>query len=254
VHYVNPTSNLQPAAFRFLPDASGQSPFTEAEEMELAMELLEVTSEAELEQFLGNLLEKAWAGIKPVASGISRPLGGVLKTVVKTALPFTATVADTHFGPAGGAIAERLGSLVREALEAETSTTASADRDLERCRQFVRMAGKAASVAALAPTGASPIALAQQVLATSAREKLAKQPAAASKPGTGATSAAAASPVSIPVKTAQTGWRKGERGTAVVNGRPCSSCGQPPASCKCGTISQTGRWIRHGQSIVIINC
>jgi hypothetical protein len=58
VHYVNPTSNLQPAAFRFLSDASGQSPFTEAEEMELAIELLEVTNEAELEQFLGNLLEK----------------------------------------------------------------------------------------------------------------------------------------------------------------------------------------------------
>ena len=69
MHYVNPTSNLQPAAFRFLPDASGQSPFTESEEMELAVELLEVTSEAELEQFLGNLLEKAWRGIKPVASG-----------------------------------------------------------------------------------------------------------------------------------------------------------------------------------------
>jgi hypothetical protein len=222
--------------------------------MELAIELLEVTSEAELEQFLGNLLEKAWTGIKPVASAISRPLGGVLKSVVKTALPFTATVADTYFGPAGGAIAEKLGSLVREALEAETATTASADRDLEKCRQFVRMAGKAASAAALAPTGASPIALAQKVLATSAQEKLTKQPATASKAGTGATSATGASPVSIPVKTAQTGWRMGEPGTAVVEGRPCSGCGQPPASCKCGTINQTGRWIRHGRSIVIVNC
>jgi hypothetical protein len=143
---------------------------------------------------------------------------------------------------------------VREALEAETSTTTSADRDLEKCRHFVRMAGKAASAAASATTGTSPIALAQKVLATSAQEKLAKQPTTASTAGIGATAATGASPVSIPVKTAQTGWRMGGPRTAVVKGRPCSSCGQPPASCKCGTINQTGRWIRHGRSIVIVNC
>jgi hypothetical protein len=252
VHY--PTSNLQPAAFRFLPHAAGQSPFTEAEEMELAMELLEVTSEAELEQFFGNLLEKAWRGFKPVASGLSRPLGRVLKTVVKTALPFTSTVADTYFGPAGSAITGKLGSLVREALEAETAGITAADRDLEKCRQFVQMAGKAASAAASAPTGTSPIALAQKVLATSAQEKLAKQPATASKAGTGATAGTGASLVSIPVKTAQTGWRMSEPGIAVIKGLRCRSCGQPSASCKCGTINQTGRWMRHGRSIVIINC
>jgi hypothetical protein len=254
VRYVNPRSRLQPAAFQFLPDTSGQSPFTEAEEMGLAVELLEVTSEAELEQFIGNLLEKAWRGIKPVTSGIIRPLAGVFKTVVKTALPFTATVTDTYFGPAGGAIAGKLASLVSQALEAETAATAVGDRDLEKCRQIVQMAGKAAHAAASAPAGTSPITVAQKVLAASAQEKLAKQPATVSKARSGATAATAASPVSIPFKTIQTGWPKGEAGIAIAKGRPCSSCGQPTSSCKCGTIGRTGRWVRQGRSIIIVNC
>jgi hypothetical protein len=255
VRYVNPTSKLHPAAFHSLRETSGQSPFSEAEEMELAIELLEVTSEAELEQFLGNLFEKAWRGIKPVRSSVIRSLDGVLKTVANTALPFVATAADAYFGgPAGGAVAGRLGSLVGQALEAEAAGMTAIDQDLEKCRQFVRMAGKAARAAATAPTGTDPIALAEKVLANSAQEKLAKQPATAGRVGSGAQAATTASPVSIPVKAKQTGWRKAETGIAVANGRPCSSCGQPSWNCKCGTISQTGRWMRHGRSIVIVNC
>lgn len=72
-----------------------RSPFCEAEEMELAVELFQVTSEAELEQFLGNLFKKAWRAIKAVWSSITRPLSEVLKTVAKTALPFTAPTAGT---------------------------------------------------------------------------------------------------------------------------------------------------------------
>jgi hypothetical protein len=253
VRYVTPTSALQPAAFHILREASGQSPFSDAEEMELAIELLDVASEAELDQLLGNLISKAWRGIKAVGSSVIRPLGGVLKTVAKTALPFAATAAGTFFGgPAGGAIAGTLGSLVSKALEAGAAGMTAADRDLEKCRQFVRMAGTAARAAALAPSGTSPIAVARKVLATSAREKLAKQSAA--RAGSGSKASTAASPVSIPVKRIQTGWGKAGTGTAVASGRPCGSCGQPSSSCKCGTISQTGRWIRHGRGIVIINC
>ncbi len=263
MRYVNPTSKLQPSAFHSLRERSGhslrersgQSPFSEAEEMELAVELLEVASEAELDQFLGNLLKKAWRGVKAVGSSVIRPLGAVLKTVAKAALPSLATAAGTLFGgPAGGAIAGKLGSLVSQALEAEASGMTADHRDLEKCRQFVRMAGKAARAAALAPIGTNPIALAQKVLANSAQEKLAKQPESAGRVGSGAQAATTASPVSIPVKTTQTGWRKAETATAVANERPCSSCGQPSWNCKCGSISQTGRWMRHGRSIVIVNC
>jgi len=174
---------LQPEAFAYAGEwsgetgflAEGESPFSEAEEMELAYELLAVNNEAEMEQFLGNLFKKAWSGIKSFGSKIIKPLGGVLKTVAKTALPFLATAAGTFFGgPAGGAIAGKLGSMVSQALEAETASTPLEDRDFEKCRQFVRMAGNAAKAAALSPPGADPIAVAKQALTYSAQEKIAK--------------------------------------------------------------------------------
>jgi hypothetical protein len=254
MHHVNPGFNLLPVAYHSLRETYRRSPFSEAEEMELAVELLEVTSEAELEQFLGNLFKKAWRGIKAVGSSVIRPLGGVLKTVAKTALPFVAAAAGTFFGgPAGGAIAGKLGSLVSQALEAEAAGMTAADRDLEKCRQFVRMAGTAARAAALAPTGTNPVALAQKVLVDSAQEKLTK-PATTSRAGRAAITATAASPVSIPVRTTRTGRRKAETAIGVTNERPCSSCGQPYSICKCATTNHTGRWMRHGRSIVIVNC
>ena len=255
MRYVNPTSTLQTAASYSLREPSGQNPFSEAEEMELAIELLEVASEAELEQFLDNLFEKAWRGVKPVRSSVIRPLGGMIKTVIKTALPFVATAANTYFGgPAGGAIAGKLGPLVSQALEAEAAGMTAADRDLEKRRQFVRMVEKAARAAALAPIGTNPIALAQKVLTNSAQEKLAKRAAIAGRAGSGTQAATTASPVSIPVETAQTGWGRAETDTAAASGRRCTSCGQSSWICKCGAISQTGRWVRHGRSIVIVNC
>ena len=255
VDYLNLRSNL-PAGYYSLRRTHGQSPFSEAEEMELAVELLEVTTEAELEQFLGNLFRKAWRGIKAVGSSVIRPLGGVLKTVAKTALPFVATTAGTFFGgPAGGALAGKLGSLVSQALEAEAAGMSAADRDLEKCRQFVRMAGKAARAAALTPAGTKPIAVARKVLADSAQEKLTKPPPISSRAGRGAKTATSPSPpISIPARTMPTGQRKAESGIGVANERLCSSCGQPYSICKCTTINHTGRWMRHGRSIVIVNC
>jgi hypothetical protein len=87
--------------------------------MELAVELFQVTSEAELERFLGNVFKKSWRRIKAVGSSITRRLGEVLKTVAKTALAFIATTAGTLLAePAGGAVAGNLGSLVSQRLEA----------------------------------------------------------------------------------------------------------------------------------------
>lgn len=261
----NRTFELQPEAFQFTSETYGEadllaqleSPFSEAEELELAVELLEVTSEAELEQFLGNFFKKAWRGIKKVGSNLIRPLGGVLKSVAKQALPYLATAAGTFFGgPAGGAIAGKLGSLVSQALEAEVAGVTAADRDLERCRQFVRMAGKAARAAASAPPEANPVALAQKVLANSARQ-LAKKAAPSGRAGTGAKAEPVASPLSPPVSPAQaipvdSARQKAKTGAPVTAGHPCT-CGQP-RNCQCGKIGQSGRWIRRGRSIVIVNC
>src|ERR1044072_8324792 len=59
-----------------------ESPFSEAEEMELASELLNVQSEAELEQFFGNLFKKVGGFFK---SGVGKQIGGAFKGGAKTA-------------------------------------------------------------------------------------------------------------------------------------------------------------------------
>src|SRR6266508_2088562 len=57
-----------------------ESPFSEMQELALASELLEVSSEAELEQFLGGLFNKvAGAASQFARSDTGRALGGILK-------------------------------------------------------------------------------------------------------------------------------------------------------------------------------
>lgn len=242
---------FQPESFEFTGEASFlaelESPFSAAEEMELAAELLAVTNDAELEQFLGNLFKKAWRGIKTFGSKIIRPLGGVLKIVAKKALPFLATAAGTFFGgPAGGAIAGKLGSLVSQALESETAGVAPADRDLEKCRQFVRMAGTAAKAAAAAAPGSDPIALAKKVLTRSAQQKISK-----STPVRAVVRAVPGFQPGAATRKAMIGRAQPKGGTASTAfvGTRCT-CGNP-ANCTCG---KTGRWFRRGSSIVLINC
>jgi hypothetical protein len=255
----SPTLALRPQRFQFADDAYGGSglrsgfrrPFTDAEEMELALELLEVTSEAELEQFLGNLFKKAWRGIKRVGSKVIGPLGGLLKTVAKKALPFVATAAGTFFGgPVGGAIGGKLGSLVGQALEVEAAGMAGTDRDLEKCRQFVRMAGQAASVAASAPPGANPVALAQKVLEDSARKSRVKiaGPAAKAAPRGKASDGIRAAPAPSPTDAT---LKKSETRNPVAMRRHCAACGKSAESCSCGKVGQGGGWIRSGRTIIV---
>jgi len=249
-------------AFQSAGATNGGSSFSHAEETELAFELLQVKNEAELEQFLDDLLKKAWRGIEPVGPKVIGPLRVLVKTVAKKALPFAATTAPTSLGgPAGGAIAGKLGSLVNQALEAEVAEaagTTATNQNLEKCRQlfekyrqFVRLTGKAATAAASAPTGASPIAAAQKSLADSAKEKLTRKKAGA-KP---AEKIAEPTPVAAPVKTAvAAGHAAGQKyRTQAPGGRSCSICEQPPGLCQCMKIGRSGRWFRSGNSI-IVNC
>ncbi|MEN3329823.1 MAG: hypothetical protein V7638_4630 [Acidobacteriota bacterium] len=75
---------------------SQEGPLSEAEEMELAAELLTVQNEAELEQFLGKLIKKAGGFLK---SGIGRQITGALKGVAKSALPMLGAAAGNFIVP-----------------------------------------------------------------------------------------------------------------------------------------------------------
>ncbi len=101
----NPRLDVRPDTFGFSGARRDKSfagsrfrgPFSDADEAELALELLQVTSETEFDGFLGNLFKKVWGGgIAPVGSKVTGPLRGLLKTVASKALPSVATAAATR--------------------------------------------------------------------------------------------------------------------------------------------------------------
>ena len=133
----------------------GRTPavFGEEEELQLAMELLEVASEEELEQFLGNVFKSVWKGVKKVGATIAKvakPLGGALKAMAKTALPFVGGALGSMIPipGVGTALGSALGRAASNALELEMAAEAPADRELALARRFVRIAGQAARLAA----------------------------------------------------------------------------------------------------------
>jgi uncharacterized protein (DUF697 family) len=125
---------------------AGESPYSEAEETELAMELLSVSSEQELDQFLGKLIK----GVGSAVGKIAGPLGGALKGLAKKALPFVGGALGS-FIPipgVGTAVGSALGSAVSKALEAELAGLELEEQEFEMARRFVRIAGTAAQQAA----------------------------------------------------------------------------------------------------------
>ncbi|MEM1270707.1 MAG: hypothetical protein AAGI08_11755 [Bacteroidota bacterium] len=119
-------------------------PFSAEAEMALAAELLTVSSDEELEQFLGKLFKKVKRGLKKVA----RPLGRILKPIAKKVLPIAAGALGSVFGgPAGGMIGSSLGSLAGRAFGLELEGMSPEDQEFEVARRFVRFAGEAARTA-----------------------------------------------------------------------------------------------------------
>src|SRR5712671_7510854 len=250
----NPRLDVRPDTFKFsgvrrdksFAGSRFRGPFSNAEEAELAVELLQVASETEFDRFLGDLFKKAWGGIPPVGSKVIGPLRGLLKTVASKALPSVATAAATSFGPANDVVAGNLGSLVSRALEAEVATLSGADRDLEKCRQlfekhrqFVRLAGTAATATATAPTGVNPVAAAQRSLADSANERLMRKDAPAGKTA----SFTARAPVAATTTAAAASGRVAKQGsqtkTTTPGMRACSICERSPGSCQCKKIGRS---------------
>jgi len=119
------------------------SVFNETEEMELTAELLGVNNEQELEQFLGNLINKASKAIGSfVKSPVGKAIGGVLKSAAKVALPMATGALGTFLGgPVGTMIGSSLGSMAGNALGLELEGLSPEDREFEATRQFVRFAG-----------------------------------------------------------------------------------------------------------------
>ncbi|MBS0390240.1 MAG: hypothetical protein JSR23_03660 [Proteobacteria bacterium] len=157
--------------------ASGEL-LSEAEEMELAMELLSVSNEDEMEQFLGKLFRGIGRGLKKVGRFIGRKVlpvvGGALKGLAKKALPFVGGALGS-FIPipgVGTALGTALGGAVSKALELEFGELESEEAELEIARRLVRIAATTAQQASAASPGAPPDALLRDALLAAVRAHL----------------------------------------------------------------------------------
>lgn len=142
--------------------------FTEAEEMELAADLLEVATESDLDRFVGSLIGKAGRAVGTfVRAPTGQVLGGILKGAAKQALPVIGrvvkrSVAGEHDGSSLAKTAGKYFGLELEGLSPE-------DQEFEAAKAFVRFAGEAAKNAATAPTTLPPQVAAQTAASGAAK-------------------------------------------------------------------------------------
>jgi hypothetical protein len=150
------------------------SVLSEAEEMQLASDLLGVSSEADLDQFLGDLIKSAAKGLGTIArSPVGRAIGGVLKSAAKKALPLAGGALGGFMGgPLGAKLGSGLASAAGRRLGLEAESMAPEDREFEGARQFVRFAANTVKNAAASPMAANPAAAAQAAATAAARQFL----------------------------------------------------------------------------------
>jgi hypothetical protein len=114
----------------------------ESDELEAAAQLLGVGNEAELDNFLGDLIRKAAGALDSrVRSATGSGLAGLLKRLARQALPMVATAIG---GPVGGYIAKGGLDTAAKAFGLELEGLSDEDQELELARRYVRIANAAA--------------------------------------------------------------------------------------------------------------
>jgi hypothetical protein len=135
---------------------------SDSELNDLAAELLAVSDEAELDQFLGGLLKKA--------GRLAKRLAPILKPIAKKLLPIAGRAVGTFFGgPVGGAVGGKLGSFATRLFEVNFETMEPQEAEMEVARNFVRLATAAANNAASAPSTADPNQVVRAAMTAAAR-------------------------------------------------------------------------------------
>ncbi|BCY07367.1 hypothetical protein [Actinoplanes sp. L3-i22] len=200
-------------------------------ELESAARLLEVRDEAELDRFLGDLFNRAVGAAKSAAgaarnfagSPTGKALGGIVKKATKEALPVIGGGIGGWLSPDYAGAGTRAGTAIGDLLGLELEGLSNEDREFETARALIRFAQAACRNAAQAPPGAQPREVAHKAAVAAARQHA---------PGLLANApATAGSTTSTP--------------TAANGGRPA----QPGAK---RSAARSGRWIRQGNSILIL--
>ncbi|MEO1007508.1 MAG: hypothetical protein AAFX79_02995 [Planctomycetota bacterium] len=136
---------------------------TDAQLNELAADLLAVSDDEEMEQFLGKLVKNVAKGAgRFLKSGAGKALTGTLKGVAKAALPTVGSALGSLVLPGvGTAIGGQLGSAVGSLFEAEVEGLSPEDQEFEIARRVVKLAEVATKDAVKHPE--SPAAAKQAV-------------------------------------------------------------------------------------------
>jgi hypothetical protein len=118
----------------------------EGELNELAAELLSVSSEGELDHFLGGLFQKvASAAGSFIKRNIAQQLCGILKGIARKALPVAGAALGDLIAPGvGGVISGKLAPQASSMFGLELEGLSGEDREFELAKQFVRLATDAA--------------------------------------------------------------------------------------------------------------
>jgi hypothetical protein len=157
------SGQYESSQYEFEPEA-----FDEVEEMELAADLLEITDEAELDQFIGKIFKGVGKFFK---GGIGRKLGGLLKGVAKTALPMVGGALGSFVAPGvGTALGAKLGSAAGGMFGLELEGLSPQDQEYEVARRFVRLARSAAARAKQLQSTFPPDSAARKALTDAAKK------------------------------------------------------------------------------------
>lgn len=171
--------DFNPASIRITAASGG---FSEAQEMELAAELLSVSSEAELEQFLDGLFKKVVSAGKNAIRNAQRfansrtgqGLISLAKGAIKTILPIATkaggvALAANGMGPAGPIVADTMAAVASNALGMELEGLSPEDQEFEVAKQLVRFIGDAAQKAAAIASVTDPAGAARTAMIEAAK-------------------------------------------------------------------------------------
>jgi uncharacterized protein (DUF697 family) len=152
-------------------DTSGHEMLGETIEIELASELLAVTSEQELDQFLGDLIRNVGRSVGSILhSPLGQAIGRGLKGVIKSALPLAGGALGTLAGgPLGASIGSGLASMAGQAFGLELEGLSHEDQEFEATKRYVRFASEAVKTAASASPVSDPVTCAQAAIVTAAQ-------------------------------------------------------------------------------------
>jgi uncharacterized protein (DUF697 family) len=200
-------------------------PLHEVQEAELAAELLEITNEQELEEFLGNIFK----GVSRAVGGFMRSpvgaaLGSALKGIAKQALPLVGGALGSFVAPGvGTALGSKLGSMAGDLFEVELESMDREQGEFEVARKYVQLAANAAQNAALAPPNVPPGQVAQQAIAQAAQRY---------------------APGLLP---------SGGNGAGAGYGQPVGAYASSPGGYGGPAVRpRSGRWIRRGRRIIVL--